>query len=148
MAAAGQTEWAPTPASIVALGVGGAALLACGLTLVTDVPGKWLAVLVGSGLLLFAAATWRSRPKLAITAAGLVLRGWFGAQTLTREDLELIRVTEFRRFGRRQRMLELEAAGEWLRVYTRWDLGTDPIAVLDALTAAGYAAPRAPRPPK
>jgi len=24
-------------------------------------------------------------------------------------------------------------------VFTRWDLGTDPLAVLDALTAAGYA---------
>jgi hypothetical protein len=24
-------------------------------------------------------------------------------------------------------------------VFTRWDLGTDPLEVLDALTAAGYA---------
>ncbi len=54
-------------------------------------------------------------------------------------DIELIRITEFRRIARKVRLLEIETLDDRLLVFTRWDLGTDPIHVLDALTAAGYA---------
>ena len=50
-----------------------------------------------------------------------------------------IRITEFRRIGRKARLLEIDTADDRLLVFTRWDLGTDPLNVLDALTAAGYA---------
>ena len=38
------------------------------------------------------------------------------------------------------RLLEIDTAPTTeLLVFTRWDLGTDPLDVLDALTDAGYA---------
>ena len=67
------------------------------------------------------------------------MRGWFRTQLLRRPDIKIIRITEFRRFGRKVRLLEVEQADGGLVIFSRWDLGTDPLDVLDALTAAGYA---------
>ena len=84
--------------------------------------------------------SWRARPKLAITGDGVVVRGWFGAQVLRPQNLAKVRITEFRRIGRKVRLLEIDTApDDRLLVFTRWDLGTDPLHVLDALTEAGYA---------
>jgi hypothetical protein len=59
---------------------------------------------------------------------------------LTRADIAGIRITEFRRLARKVRLLEIDTADDdRLLVFTRWDLGTDPLDVLDALTDAGYA---------
>jgi len=71
----------------------------------------------------------------------LVYRGWFRTATLLRPDIELIRITEFRRFGRMVRLLEIDTVQSQLIVLSRWDLGGDPVDVLDALTEAGYARP-------
>jgi hypothetical protein len=108
-------------------------------TVVTDLPGRVLTGIAGAGLLLFAGATWRARPKLAITPAGLTIRGWFRTQVLRHSDIKIIRITEFRRLGRKVRFLEVENADDGLVLFSRWDLGTEPLDVLDALTAAGYA---------
>ena len=94
------------------------------------------------GLILFAGATWRARPKLAITPAGLALRSWFRTQLLQRSDIKIIRIVEYRRYGRKVRLLEVETTDEALVLFSRWDLGTDPLEVLDALTDAGYAGHR------
>jgi hypothetical protein len=104
----------------------------------SDPPGRFLSCVAAIGLLIFAAGSWRARPRLAITAGGLVYRGWFGSMTLPRADIELIRITEFRRFGRKVRLLEIDTVNGHLIVLSRWDLGGDPLDVLDALTAAGY----------
>ena len=48
-----------------------------------------------------------------------------------------MRITEFRRLTRKVRLLELDTVDDRLLVFTRWDVGTDPINVLDALTDAG-----------
>jgi PH (Pleckstrin Homology) domain-containing protein len=109
------------------------------VTLVTDVPGRVMTSIAAVGLILFAGVTWRARPKLAITPGGLALRGWFRTQVLRQADIKIIRITEFRRYGRRVRFLEVETVDGGLVLFSRWDLGTDPLAVLDALTAAGYA---------
>ncbi len=61
---------------------------------------------------------------------------------LRRSDIKLVRITEFRRLARKVRLLEIETVDDRLLVFTRWDLGTDPLDVLDALTAAGYAGSR------
>lgn len=114
------------------------------VTVVTDVPGRILTGIAAAGLLLFAGATWRARPKLAITADGLALRGWFRTQLLRPTDIKIIRITEFRRYARKVRLLEVETADDGLVLFSRWDLGTDPLEVLDALTTAGYAG-RSPR---
>jgi hypothetical protein len=84
--------------------------------------------------------SWRARPKLAITPDGLVVRGWWRTDLLRRDDIAKIRITEFRRIARKVRLLELDTTDDRLLVFTRWDLGTDPLDVLDALTDAGYAA--------
>jgi hypothetical protein len=94
-----------------------------------------------AGLILFASASWRARPKLAITPDGLRVRGWWRTHLLRRADIKIIRITEFRRIGRKTRLLEIDAEDGRLLIFSRWDLGTDPLQVLDVLTAHGYAGP-------
>src|ERR1700739_4390007 len=134
-----QTEWEPRAAGIAGCGLGGALMAIASVTLVTDPPGRILTGVAAVGLILFAGATWRARPNLGITPGGLVLRGWFRTQVLQHSAIKIIRITEFRRHGRRVRLLEVETVTGGLVIFSRWDLGTDPLEVLDALTAAGYA---------
>ncbi len=124
----------------------GAAGLAMGIasaTVVADTPGRIMAGIAAAGLVVFAGLTWRARPKLAITPDGLALRGWFGTQMLRPSDIRIIRINEFRRHARTVRLLELETVAGSLVLFSRWDLGTDPLTVLDALTEAGYAGRKA-----
>lgn len=107
------------------------------VTLVTDTPGRVLTGVAALGLILFASAT--ARPRLAITPDGLAIRGWFRTQLLRHSNIKIIRIDEFRRYGRLVRLLEIETVSGGLLILSRWDLGTDPVEVLDALTAAGYA---------
>jgi hypothetical protein len=109
------------------------------VTLITDAPGRILVGIAAVGLLVFASLSWRARPKLAISDDGLVIRGWSRTSVLRRGDIKIIRITEFRRLARKVRLLEIDTADDRLLVFTRWDLGTDPLNVLDVLTAAGYA---------
>lgn len=109
------------------------------VTMITDPPGRVLAGIAAVGLLTFATMSWRARPKLAIADDGLVFRGWTGTRHLQPSDIRRIRITEFRRLARKQRLLEIDTVDDRLLVFTRWDLGTDPLDVLDALTEAGYA---------
>jgi hypothetical protein len=134
-----QTQWAPPSAGIAACGVAGVVMAIGCVTLVTDTPGRLLIGIAAAGLILFASATWRARPKLAIASDGLVVRGWWRTQLLRRSDIKIIRITEFRRIGRKIRLLEVDARDGRLLIFSRWDLGTDPMEVLDVLTAKGYA---------
>ncbi|MBY0441517.1 MAG: PH domain-containing protein, partial [Mycobacteriaceae bacterium] len=90
------------------------------------------------GLVIFAGGSWHARPKLAIAENSLIVRGWFTTQSLLQVNIKIIRITEFRRIRRRVRLLEIETSDDQLLVFSRWDLGTDPLNVLDALIAAGY----------
>ncbi|TVS84874.1 PH domain-containing protein [Mycobacterium helveticum] len=134
-----QTLWAPRPAGIAGCGLAGVVMAIASVTMVTDVPGRLLTGIAAAGLVLFAAMTWRARPKLAITPDGLALRGWFRTQVLQPAAIKIIRIAEFRRYGRTVRLLEIETVGGGMVIFSRWDLGTNPLDVLDALTAAGYA---------
>ncbi|MBY0287957.1 MAG: PH domain-containing protein [Mycobacteriaceae bacterium] len=134
-----QTEWSPPALGIAALGVGGLILAVGAVTLITDPPGRVLVGIAAVGLIVFASLSWRARPKLAIKNGGLVTRGLMGETELRHADIKLIRITEFRRIGRKTRLLEIDTVDDRLLVFTRWDLGTDPLHVLDALTAAGFA---------
>ena len=109
------------------------------VTLVTDAPGRVLSIIAAAGLLLFATLSWRARPKLAIRDGGLLIRGPLRTLRLNKADIKIIRITEFRRIGRKVRLLEIDTIDDQLFVLTRWDLGTNPLDVLDALTAAGLA---------
>jgi hypothetical protein len=133
-----QTSWAPKTTGIVWIGIIGLAMAIVAVTVVTDLPGRVLGGVAALGLILFATASWRARPKLAITDSGLEIRGWLSTRVLTKADITLIRITEFRRLARKVRLLEIDTADDRLHVFTRWDLGTDPLQVLDALTDAGY----------
>ncbi|WP_264016781.1 PH domain-containing protein [Mycolicibacter longobardus] len=108
------------------------------MTLATDLPGRILAGVAGVGMLVFAGFSWRSRPRLALTLDGLAVRGWWRTRLLTPDSLTRLRVTEFQRIGRTQRLLEIETRDDDLLILSRWDLGTDPGDVLRALNAAGY----------
>jgi hypothetical protein len=134
-----QTEWGPNPAAIFACGIFGIVMCIAAVTLVTDAPGRLLVCIAAVGLLVFAGFSFRARPKLAITDDGLVIRGWWRTRVLPKAAIELIRITEFRRLARKVRLLEVDDVDGRLTVFSRWDLGTDPIEVLDTLTAAGYA---------
>ena len=134
-----QTEWGPKTGAVAGLGIAGILMAIGCVTVVTDPPGRILTAIAAVGLLTFAFGSWRARPRLAITGDGLVYRGWFRTQTLRRADITLIRITEFRRIGRKTRLLEIETAADRLIVLSRWDLGADPLSVLDALTDAGFA---------
>ena len=138
-----QISWGPPSAGLIAAGILGLALGAGAVTLVTDVPGRILIGLAAAGLVVFAVMSWRARPKLAITDSALVYRGWWRQRHLGKADIALIRITEFRRIGRKVRLLEIDTTDDRLLVLSRWDLGTDPLRVLDALTDAGFARGRA-----
>ena len=138
-----QTQWSPPTAGIAACVAISLALAAAAVTIVTDAPGRVLIGTAAIGLFAFASMSWRARPKLAITEDGLRVRGWRRTQVLTRADIAGIRITEFRRIARKVRLLEIDTSDDdRLLVFTRWDLGTDPLDVLDALTDAGYAGRR------
>jgi PH (Pleckstrin Homology) domain-containing protein len=134
-----QTEWGPNPVAIAACGLLGIVMCVSAVTLVTDTPGRLLGGIAAVGLLVFAGFSFRARPRLAITQEGLVIRGWWHTSVLPKAAIAHIRITEFRRLARKVRLLEVDTVDGGLTVFTRWDLGTDPLDVLDALTAAGYA---------
>ncbi|HEY7052015.1 MAG TPA: PH domain-containing protein [Mycobacterium sp.] len=134
-----QTEWGPNPAAIAACGLLGIVMCVSAVTLVTDRPGRLLVGVAAVGLVVFAGFSFRARPKLAITPDGLAVRGWWGTRVVPKTAIDLVRITEFRRLERKVRLLEVDTTDGRLIVLSRWDLGTDPINVLDALTAAGYA---------
>ena len=134
-----QTQWGPQAAGIVTAGVLGVLMAIGAVMLVTDPPGRLLVGVAAVGLVVFALMSWRARPKLAITEGVLVYRGWWGVKRLTTADIARIRITEFRRLGRKMRLLEIDTHDGQLLVLSRWDLGTEPLHVLDVLTDAGFA---------
>lgn len=131
--------WGPKPAAVAAVGLAGALMALAGVALATDPAGRVLSGIAAVGLLVFAAGSWRARPRLALTGDGLVYRGWLHTRILRREDVDLIRITEFRRLARKVRLLEIDTRDGGLIVLSRWDLGGDPLDVLDVLTDAGWA---------
>ena len=134
-----RVEWGPPTAGIAAIAVAGIIMAIGAMSVAADAAGRILTAVAAVGLAIFAAGSWRARPRLAITGEGLVYRGWLSTTTLRRADIELIRITEFRRWGRKVRLLEIDTTTDRLIVLSRWDLGGDPLEVLDALTEAGYA---------
>ena len=134
---ASPVEWGPKPAGILAVALVGLALGIAAALFVADAPGRLLASVAALGLLIFAAVSWRCRPKLRIADEGLEMQGLSRSTLLPRTSVDSVKVTEFRRLGRRTRLLEIES-GDRLIVLNRWDLGTDPRDVHEALRAARY----------
>ena len=95
-----QTEWSPNPVAIGACALGGIVIGVTAVTLVTDAPGRFLWGVAAVGLLIFAGLEFRARPKLAITADGLAIRGLWHSKVLAQSQIERIRITEIARAAR------------------------------------------------
>src|SRR5436305_1982752 len=82
----------PSSVGTAACAILGLVVAAGVVIVVTDPPGRILGGIAAVGLLAFASMSWRARPKLAIAADGLVVRGWLRTLTLGRDDIARIRI--------------------------------------------------------
>jgi hypothetical protein len=140
--------------------VGAVLFAVAGATTVADTPGRFIVGIAAAGLLLPAALGGLRRPRLALTTLGdrpaLAVRTLSAVHAYTAADIARIRVTDNRRLGRRNPMLELDVrrrseavaheashdGDERLLLFTRWDLGTNPHDVHAAIVA--HLGPTAP----
>ncbi|GAC02308.1 hypothetical protein GONAM_52_00540 [Gordonia namibiensis NBRC 108229] len=150
--------WSTPVGAGVAGCVGGVILLGGAVVVSNDPAGS---VLMGiAGVLLFALGVYTLlvRPRLELTAghpATLTVRGLTGRRSYTPDRVERIRLLSMRRVGRRVGQLEIDVLDDnaetsrpdgsdgprddtRLLVFSRWDLGTDLLSVVDALRAAGF----------
>ncbi len=140
-------EWSTPLGAIVALTAGGVALGVMGLVISTDPAGRVLVGVAALGLLLTAASAGRQRPRLAVDkeAGGIVVNRLTGRHAYARSDIDRARVVRYPRFGRRVPMLEIdvrtEDGAERLLIFGRWDLGTNPEDVYDALSVHDLVGP-------
>jgi hypothetical protein len=138
-------QWSPRPVETGALVAVG--LLLAGAVLLVDTAGR---VLIGTAAVLMLGIAVRdvvARPRLSAGPDGVDVRGWTSRTHLPWPGLR-IDVRETRRFGVRNRTLELDtAAGPdedgVLVVLGRRDLGADPAEVARALAALDPTAGRA-----
>ena len=148
-------EWATPPAAIAALAVGGVVL---GVAAVFSVPDPVGRVLIGFAALLvlsMAFSASRQRPRLEVLgdtggpASGIATTRLTGRREFPRTQLHRVRIVEYPRLGRRVPMLEIDTINpdtgdERLMIFGRWDLGTDPRDVYDALAVHGLAPDHTP----
>ncbi len=135
-----KSEFSTPLSAVVAVTGLGVALAVAAVAVPLDAPGRLLVGLAAAGLLGLAAMAWRSRPRLTITANGLVIGRFFGPLVLSREDILQVRLHQYPRLGRRIPMLEIDAhvsGAERLFIFGRWDLGTHPQDVYDAWIETG-----------
>ncbi|MCQ4119508.1 PH domain-containing protein [Rhodococcus tibetensis] len=141
-------QWSTPLTAVVALAVGGVALGAAGLVVSTEPAGRLLVSLAALGLLLTAASAGRQRPRLAVDreAGRIVVSRLSGRRTYARSDIERARIVRYPRLGRRVPMLEIDVrtpdGTERLLIFGRWDLGTNPEDVFDALSVHRLVGPQ------
>ncbi|MEO9330239.1 PH domain-containing protein [Gordonia aurantiaca] len=141
-------EWAtPVPAGVAGC-IGGVVLAGAAVLVANDPAGSVLMGIAGVLLLALGVHTLAVRPRLAVTAGTpptLTVRTLTGRRTYTPDHVERIRLLTMRRIGRRTGQLEIDVLDEGaarddarLLVFSRWDLGTDLLSVVDDLRAAGF----------
>ena len=137
-------QWSTPPLALAAAAVGGIALGAAAIV-ANDAPSQLLVGLAAVLLLVLAAVGLRQRPRLTIVTGErpvLIVRGLLGATQYPPERIVRARVVSFRRLGRAVPNLELDIdhhGEDRLLIFGRWDLGTHPQDVMDALVAHGLA---------
>jgi hypothetical protein len=140
-------EWSTPRAGLFAAGAGGIALAALAIFATHDPAGMLLLGIAAAGLIFVSVSRLARRPRLAIrpaTAAGaacLEVRGLTSVAKYYAGDLEKTQLLSFRRWGRSLPNLEIDLPSGRLLIFGRWDLGTHPQEVLDALEAHGLAVP-------
>ncbi|GAA3997206.1 hypothetical protein GCM10022247_16550 [Allokutzneria multivorans] len=133
--ATGPRNWSPP-----AVAVGGGWLLSAGaltwVFLARDTPTQVFAG-VAAALIGFAALFGTlARPRLTADTEGITVRGLTGARSWSWAELTP-RLHSSRRFGRNSTVLEIDVqtrdGAETLLVFTRLDLGADPVDVTKEL---------------
>lgn len=140
--------WATPMPAVIALVVGGFALIVAAAVTNTDMAGRLLVGLGALGLWIIAALAAYQRPRLWIDngsaspgerpAQRLAVKRLSGVQTYRLEEISRLEVMKYPRLGRRVPMLEVDVrrAGEdedRLMIFGRWDLGANPQDVYDVL---------------
>ncbi|WP_245649572.1 PH domain-containing protein [Nocardia shimofusensis] len=127
----------PTPA-LVAVGIGGVVLAVAAL-FAGDAPSKLIVGVAAAALLGLTVLGVRQRPRLEVRPGAeprLIVRNLLGPTEYRPDELIRARVVSYRRLGRRTPMLEIDVRhgdGERLLIFGRWDLGTNPENVFEAL---------------
>ncbi|WP_430334947.1 PH domain-containing protein [Rhodococcus sp. ACT016] len=138
-------EWSTPLSAVAALAAGAVVMIAAALLLGLDAPGRFLAAIAAIALSVLAGLGARQRPKLAIVQRGgvpaIAATRVRGRRVYARDAIARIRIVRYPRMGRRVPMLEIDALDpdgtERLLIFGRWDLGTDPMVVFDALSVHG-----------
>ena len=142
-AARAARSWAPSVGLVVLAWLGAAVALAWWL-LIDDAPGRVLAATAMVGLIAAGVFGSLARPRLAVDAEGVTVRGLAGSRRWPWRQVRRVRVARHRRLGRDIPMLELDLldavdptrpddAAERLVVLGRLDLDADPDDVLDSI---------------
>ncbi|WP_189032491.1 PH domain-containing protein [Nocardia rhizosphaerihabitans] len=144
MDSAGSTSWTTPTAGLVAVS-GGGLILVVAAVLAQDGPSRLLVGLAAVAVLGMAVLGFRQRPRLTMVsgpAPRLVVGTLTGPKEYPLDRIDRIRMVSYRRLGRKSAMLEIDVqheGSERLLIFGRWDLGTNPHDVYDALVVNGFA---------
>ncbi|MDO3647472.1 PH domain-containing protein [Nocardia mangyaensis] len=140
----GATSWT-TPVSALVAVTGGGFVLVVAAILAQDGPSRLLVGLAAFAVLAMAVLGVRQRPRLTMVpgpAPRLVIGTLTGPKEYPLDRIDRIRMVSYRRLGRKSAMLEVDVQHgdtERLLIFGRWDLGTNPHDVYDALVVNGFA---------
>ena len=123
-------SWAPLPPLVGLAWVLASAAVAWVL-LTADRPGRLLLSVVALVLVWIGLFGTVARPRLHADAAGITVRGLTGRRHWTWAEVN-VRLVHTRRFGREVATVELDAESD-LVVLGRFDLGADPVDVVEAI---------------
>ncbi|MBC7303369.1 MAG: PH domain-containing protein [Nocardia sp.] len=137
-------SWSTPLAGLLAV-TGGGILLVVVAILAQDGPSRLLLGIAAAAVLAMAVLGIRQRPRLTMipgSAPRLVVGTLTGPQEYSLDRIDRIRMVAYRRIGRKSAMLEIDVRhddSERLLIFGRWDLGTNPHDVYDALVVNGFA---------
>jgi hypothetical protein len=137
-------SWSTPVAGLLAIS-GGGILLAVMAILAQDGPSRLLISIAAVAMLAMSALGIRQRPRLTMVpgpAPRLVVGTLTGPKDYPLDRIDRIRMVSYRRIGRKSAMLEVDVRHdntERLLIFGRWDLGTNPHDVYDALVVNGFA---------
>ncbi|MEU3009174.1 PH domain-containing protein [Nocardia asteroides] len=145
MESADGTSWTTPTSGLLAISGGGLILVVAAI-LAQDGPSRLLVGLAALAVIGMAVLGFRQRPRLTMVpgpAPRLVVGTLTGPKTYPLDRIDRIRMVDYRRLGRKSAMLEIDVRhgdAERLLIFGRWDLGTNPHDVYDALVVNGFAA--------
>ena len=137
-------SWSTPPAGLLAVAGGGLLLVAAAIA-AQDGPSRLLVSLGAVAVLAMAGLGLRQRPRLTMIPGPtprLVIGTLTGPKEYPLDRIDRIRMVSYRRIGRKSAMLEIDVRHEdteRLLIFSRWDLGTNPHDVYDALVVNGFA---------